>query len=363
MPEDIGKLDANMRVPEITGGAVEDIAWHDPAEKPFRLAGFPWFDEEHIYRRLPRDERKRLPLSVDLLADCTAGGALQFKTDSNRILLEVELTSHAGRMYHMAPTGESGFDLYRGEPGSMKYAKTTMFQVGDKSYSAILMEPGEPVRMREFKIHFPLYNGVKKLRIGLQKGAAIAPPGAYSGKRIVVYGGSTVQGACASRPGRCTSNIIARELNREVVNLGFSGSGKMEPVLAEMIADIPDMGLLMIEAERNTGYEGMAEKLSPFLELIRKRHPALPIVLWSANPHGAEHFQNTLRHNRRRLLELFRHTVGEMRDPRLYLFDSSELLGEDLWECSVDGLHPTDLGFSRMADGILPFIRKILLTT
>ncbi len=134
----------------------------------------------------------------------------------------------------------------------------------------------------------------------------------------------------------------------------------MEIVLAEMISDIPDMGLLMIEAERNTGYEGMTERLVPFLQLIRERHPALPIVLWSANPHGAEHFQNTLRGNRLRFLEFFRHTVETMGDPRLYLFDSSDLLGEDFWECSVDGLHPTDLGFSRMADGILPFIREVL---
>jgi len=36
------------------------------------------------------------------------------------------------------------------------------------------------------------------------------------------------------------------------------------------------------------------------------------------------------------------------------------LLGEDFTECSVDGVHQTDLGFLRMANGIEPTIRKLL---
>jgi hypothetical protein len=165
MLEQIDKLDTNMRAPEITGGTFEDITWYDPAEKPFRLAGFPWFNKNRIYRRIPLDRNKKLPFAVDQFANCTAGGAIQFKTDSTKILLEVELTSHAGFMYHMAATGESGFDLYCGKPGSMKYVKTTIFKVGDKSYSAIMLESNGTPQMREFKIHFPLYNGVKKLKI------------------------------------------------------------------------------------------------------------------------------------------------------------------------------------------------------
>lgn len=360
MPNQISKLDANMRAPEFSDATVEDITWHNPSEKPFRIAGFPWFDQEQIYRRLPLDKKNQLPFAVDQLANCTAGGAVQFKTDSSQIMLEVELTEHAGRMYHMAATGESGFDLYCGEPGNMKYLKTTIFEVGCQSYTSILLESKEIPRLREFKIHFPLYNGVKNVKIGLTKDAVISSPTAYSGKKIVVYGGSTAQGACASRPGRCTLNIMAEKLNREVVNLGFSGSGKMEPALAEVIADIPDMALLMIEAERNTGYAGMSEKLIPFLRLVRERHPILPISIWSANPRGAEHFDVNQRNERLQFLKLFHNTLESLNDPHLYLFDSSELLGKDFWECSVDGVHPNDLGFSRMADGIIPFIQTIL---
>jgi len=36
------------------------------------------------------------------------------------------------------------------------------------------------------------------------------------------------------------------------------------------------------------------------------------------------------------------------------------LLGEDFDECTVDGVHPTDMGFMRIARGLEPVIRKIL---
>ena len=43
---------------------------------------------------------------------------------------------------------------------------------------------------------------------------------------VVYYGSSITQGACASRPGNAYQNVIARRMNLDFINLGFSGNGR-----------------------------------------------------------------------------------------------------------------------------------------
>ena len=44
----------------------------------------------------------------------------------------------------------------------------------------------------------------------------------------------------------------------------------------------------------------------------------------------------------------------------MHFFDGSSLLGDDADECTVDGVHATDLGFLRIARALEPVIRDIL---
>jgi poly-D-alanine transfer protein DltD len=43
----------------------------------------------------------------------------------------------------------------------------------------------------------------------------------------------------------------------------------------------------------------------------------------------------------------------------IYYLESARLMGND-HEATIDGIHLTDLGFTRFADAILPLIRKAL---
>jgi hypothetical protein len=47
-------------------------------------------------------------------------------------------------------------------------------------------------------------------------------------------------------------------------------------------------------------------------------------------------------------------------DNNIYFVDGSKMLGDDFYECSVDGSHPSDLGFYRMAQGMIPVLKEIL---
>ena len=48
-------------------------------------------------------------------------------------------------------------------------------------------------------------------------------------------------------------------------------------------------------------------------------------------------------------------------DRNVYLIDGDSLFaGTESDNCTVDGCHPNDLGFYRMAYGIFPVLKKIL---
>ena len=94
-------------------------------------------------------------------------------------------------------------------------------------------------KMRSILIHFPSYNDVSRVTIGLEKDAEVLPAEPYRDLApIVYYGSSITQGGSASHAGNIYQNIICRDLNVDYVNLGFSGNCKAEPVMAEYLAGL-----------------------------------------------------------------------------------------------------------------------------
>ncbi|HZG74501.1 MAG TPA: SGNH/GDSL hydrolase family protein, partial [Paenibacillus sp.] len=227
--------------------------WLNPLSPPFHIAGFPWIGKEGKYRRLPSDPDKKLPRAVDTLADCTAGGQIRFRTDAARLLIKVRLAGTAS-MYHMTAAGQCGFDCYAAEPGkSLQYLSTARFHRDSREYVDQFYQ-WNAKRTLDVVVNFPLYQGVEEVWIGVDEEASVAPPPPYaSDKPIVVYGTSVTQGGCASRPGMAYSNILSRMIPFPFVNLGFSGSGKGEPEVAALLADIEDPALYVLDYEGNTG--------------------------------------------------------------------------------------------------------------
>jgi len=362
----ISKFDRNM---EVKKADENGLIWCMPYEKPFQLAGFHWFDQEKVYRRFPVQPPFPLSEGVEALAWCTAGGQVKFRTDSGKICLKVRLRD-AGAMDHMAQTGMSGFDLYVGEPGQETFYSVSRFPCGATEFSYELFDSAVR-KSRNFTINFPLYKGVNDLAIGLQDGAKIeAPPTYRIDKPVVVYGTSITQGGCASRPGSCYTNILSRRLNMPFINLGFSGSGRGEPDVARNIAQIANPALLVVDYEANcVSYDTFKKTLPEFISILRAAHEKVPILVISKNRFAQEaldcesHNSNSQKSCREKCKVMQRSLVNKLQkagDKNIHFLDGSKLLGKNYWECSVDGVHPTDLGFFRMADGIESAITNIL---
>lgn len=359
-PVNAVQLDANMRIQQ---SGDNHLNWYSPLEEPFHIAGFGWLHEERLYRRLPAKPDWKLPEAVDQLANCTAGGQIRFETDATSLSVKVKL-SGAANMYHMPATGQCGFDCYIGSPGEQLYYGTTVYDHKLTEYEAVIYKDMAQ-ESRIITLNFPLYQGVEEVWIGLDREAQIAPPPTYenSGK-IIVYGTSITQGGCAARPGMAYTNILARRINMEFLNLGFSGNGKGEPELAHILSEIPDPACLILDYEANcVSTELLQITLPEFISIYRDKHPLTPILVISRITHAKDKFQAQMAQDRADRKQIQIRTVEQARelgDANLYFCDGSKLLGEDAHECTVDGSHPTDLGFLRMADGLTPVLQKIL---
>jgi hypothetical protein len=360
--EDINvlEIDKYMKTKSINGFIFK---WHSPMNEPMRLSGFPWIKEDKVYRRMPLKPPKPLPENVFKLAHHTSGGQVSFATDSARLAIRVCLTGKSG-MDHMALTGQCGFDCYISESGRNVFCSVTRFKYNNTIYESLLYNVKDSI-LRHVTINFPLYQGVKQVLIGLNDEAHLYPPKPYRlNQPIVFYGTSITQGGCASRPGMNYTNIISRKLNMECINFGFSGSGRGEPEVAQMVASIKEPACFVIDYEANAWPGNRLENtLVNFIKILRKTHRSVPVLVVSKIRYANENLISEKLERRLYYREFQRKIVEGFRnkgDKNIHFCDASGFFGDDFDECTVDGVHPTDLGFYRIAESLAPVIKKIL---
>ncbi|CAG9621157.1 SGNH/GDSL hydrolase family protein [Sutcliffiella rhizosphaerae] len=358
--EQVSQLDPDMKVSEMNGNR---IVWHNPINTPFEINGFAWFDQEKTFRRLPKSPEWKIPPAVDMLANHTSGGQIRFQTDSTVVAIKVKLRAKAD-MSHMPASGQCGFDCYLGPVGKKHFINVTKYDHTLQAYELPLLERKEK-DVLEITLNFPLYQGVEEVFIGLNEHANIfAPPPYESKKKIILYGTSILQGGCASRPGMSYTNIISRNINMEFINLGFSGNGKGEASLANVIATIENPACLVLDYEPNCeSTELYMATLPKFIRIYREKHPNVPIVVVSKFPYAREFANPDWEEERLKRLVFQKNLVHQLQaagDQHITFFDGTNILGKYTNEGTVDGVHPTDLGFMCMAEKMEKVIRGII---
>jgi lysophospholipase L1-like esterase len=251
----------------------------------------------------------------------------------------------------MPATGVSGVDLYgKDKRGKWRFLDNGRPK-GVSNRASFKITPGQPCLL-----FLPLYNGVKSVEIGIPPGKKLRPLVRSRRKPIVIYGTSITQGACASRPGMAFPAIVARELETPVINLGFSGSGKMEPEMADLIAEL-DPSIFVLDCLRNMSVEMTQTRIEPFVKKLRAAHPDTPIVL----AEEADFRDNTPTAKGRVVRESYER-LKEQGIKNLHLLSTKGMLGAD-HEGTVDKTHPNDLGMMRQAKVFIKTLRPILKTT
>lgn len=337
--------------------APDTTRWHDVAEWGVEGQGWLPADLKSRYDRLPAKAEKIVRPPVWSLSNDSAGIAFRFNTDATSIRIRYTVGDKTLALPHMPATGVSGVDLYALDEGVWKWVDVTRPKEPATDYTIAGLDPGK----RTYMGYLPLYNSTVKIEIGVPEGAAFEPVAPRKEKPIVFYGTSITHGASASRPGLCHPAILGRRLDRPVINLGFSGNGKMEPEVVALLGEI-DAAVFVIDCLPNMTGPEVAERAEPLVRRLREIRPDTPIILvedrsftnsWIFKARRDRHAEN-----RASLIRAFDLLVSSG-VKQLYYIEGENLLGDDT-EGATDGSHPNDLGFMRQADLFEPVLRKAL---
>lgn len=144
------------------------------------------------------------------------------------------------------------------------------------------------------------------------------------------------------------------------MNLGFSGVSKGRQPMARYIASLrPD--LLVMDYDYNAStVEVLRNTHEPFFKTFREANPSAPVIFIS-KPNGIEsRTMGTTSDRKAVILDTYNNAL-DAGDQNVYFIDGENIMGQfDPSACTVDMVHPNDLGFSRMAEIIGKVVSEAL---
>ena len=340
--------------------------WHDPTKAGYNVIQNQAYGDEigKSYVRFPARAKDVIPSAVWGLSRHSAGLYISFYTNSPSIEVKYTTTSKSYAMPHMPSTGVSGVDMYRISPDGVWDFCFGGYSFGEEyvsfKYNDLPSKNQYNQNGYEYRVFLPLYNGVKSLQIGVAEDAAFNFIPASTEKPIVLYGTSIAQGGCASRPSMTWGTIMQRSLDYPVINLGFSGNGKMEKEVVSLISEI-DARLFILDCIPNVlGFDDIEQRVYNAVKIIREKHSE-PILLIEhvgyahaqTNDKSREKSIKGNEANRRAYEKLIREGVKD-----IYYLSQQELGVSP--ESTVDYVHLTDKGMSEQAASVEREVRQIL---
>ena len=334
--------------------------WYDAATLP--LFGKARQDTKEIYERLPAEFEGCSREALWYLGRNSAGLYVRFSSNASAIWLRWS-AKFGNHMNHQTLTGTRGLDLYvltdKGEWRFMASGRPTLDSKDCEQKVIGSMEP----KWREYMLYLPLYDGLTKLEIGVDREAVVEAPKVdlpRCDKPIVMYGTSILQGGCANRPGMAHTSILSRRFNREVINLGFSGNALLDLEIAELMASVEDPAIYVFDYVPNAYDYLIREKGEQFFRIVRDAHPDVPILFLEDPYFGHYEYDAGIKaevdKKNAAQWELFC-KLKKQGEKNIWYLKSDDMVGHDN-EAFVDGIHFTDLGMMRYADWLAPHIRK-----
>ena len=352
------------------GIAQEAINWWNPEQHPFDVVEGQAAPSEStdFYSRLPDRLEARVREPVWGLSRHAAGLLIRFRSDADQIRVRYQVPDLAA-MDHMPATGASGVDLYAIDSEGQWHWARARRNFGDTiQYNFTQLRPNDERHEfgREYRLYLPLYNAVSTLEIGTPEGCLFRPLPARLEKPIVIYGTSIAQGACASRPGMAWTNILGRKMDRPLINLAFSGNGRLEPELIGLLTEI-DAAVFVLDCLPNLtnpeAYprENLQQRIREAVTSLRKARPEASILLvdHAGYTDGGLVTARKTAYERVNLIQqqTYSELIAEGVHNLYYLDRKSLALGLD---DMVDGTHPNDLGMQHYAEAYETALRKIL---
>ncbi|MDD4778180.1 MAG: SGNH/GDSL hydrolase family protein [Fermentimonas sp.] len=339
--------------------------WYNPLEAEYPvIQNRGWSNEiGKSYQRLPYRAEKTVRKSVWNLSENSAGLAIHFNTNAEKIEVRYGVEGSFA-MDHMPATGKSGVDLYAIDSEGNWQFITDRYNFSDTiifSYNGVLEDKGFN-NGYEYRLYLPLYNSVTWMEIGVPDTADFAFIPILNEKPIVVYGTSIAQGGCASRPAMGWTNILSRKLDYPVTNLAFSGNGPLEKEMVDLISELnasliiydclPNMlNLSVDEVKKRTAYGVSAIREKSDIPILITDHIG---YMNNGMIKGRKEMADRLNSASREVFDSLK-IAGE---PNIYYLHKDSINFPT--DGTVDYIHPNDLGMQAYADAYEKVVRKIL---
>ncbi len=344
---------------QINAQTADQMKYKDASE--LMLLGKGFDNTDSYFTRLPVDQKSEFRPELWSLGKNSAGLAIRFSSNSTAISAKWTVMNNFS-MDHMPSTGIKGMDLYTLEDDGHWYYMGTARPKGKESTAVFVKNM--VARQREYIAYLPLYDGVEKVSIGVDSSANIGMPQKSvllkedKGNAILFYGTSITQGGCASRPGMEYTAIVGRKLQRETINLGFSGNGRMDKSMAKAIIKV-NAGTVVLDCLPNCTAQIVRDSAYNFIHMILDAKPSVKIYMVENPRFPYLKFDQKVKTELDEENSEWRNLYEKLRKEKhnnVYYIPGNKLIGNDN-EATVDGVHMTDLGFMRYADEFVKYLK------
>lgn len=340
--------------PERQSMTVGNPIYIDAAKAPFSIHGLC-----EPYRRVPVEVAKNTSAAVEHLGAMTAGARVRFKTDSDYLIIQANITyAETSCQPQSSMLAKYGFNFYVKEGGIQKFGGVFYTYQGSSTGFAegrVRLKPG----MKEITLYLPLFAKIDRLYIALREGSELLPPDDYRYKKpVVFYGSSIVHGVGSPAASASYPAVISRMLDCDFINLGFAGAARAEDAMIDYISKL-DMSVLVYDYDHNAPtFEYLEKTHYAAYKRIRAANPDLPIIFASKVDYAPDIAGNEAR--RRLIRENYNRALSEG-DKNVRFVDGSEIFPHELREeCTADTCHPNGMGYFYMAKAIGEKVKEFL---
>lgn len=331
------------------------------SDYPIEVHGLVNFQKSGSFERLPEEIMQKLP-NLRQFGSRSTGGRITFKTDTKKLYLKLVSKTFI-RDVGTTQIGSSGIDVYIGDRKKGIFIGS-VYPTGAKNTDPLNSEstfslPGE---ITDVTVFMPKNEIIENIFIGIDDDASLFSPTPYVNELpVVFYGSSITEGGSAGRCGNAYTAFLSRHLNMDYINFGFSGSAKGETEMAEYIASLP-MSVFVLDYDHNAPDEKFLENTHErFFKTVREKNPYLPIIIMTMPDYM---YDEAACEKRTAVIRKTYENAIENGDKNVYFIDGKTFFGDDdVFACTVDKIHPNDLGCYRMAKVIektlSPLIEKI----
>lgn len=325
-------------------------------------------DSAHIFRRMPGYVQPLVTPGAWSQSVAAAGEFLHIKTNARAFLIKYTLVNKNFALPHMAATGMSGLDLYAKDAnGVWNWSPPFKYTFGDTcvfEYHTLKVAAKSTV---DFFVYLPLYSTLQWISVGVPQGSVFEYQEPQQDQPIVGYGTSIMQGAVASRPGLAWTNILERNLDRTVINLGFSGNGRFEAPVFDLMAKV-NAKLYILDCMPNLTdpvkypADEIEKRVRYGITKLRQDHPGVPI-LFAEHADGNQPYNmdsskvNTYHRSSQVITNIFNKLKTEGLQ-NISLLTEKEINFDA--NSTTEGTHPNDIGMMKYAEAYEKKIREMI---